>query len=332
MNTMSGVKPKVRGNATLVALLFILCIPLIGQASITFHRDTIIIGNEVVEVEVDDVITDTDSLRKAARDDIKKKKKLIIGGLHLHGGPAMAFSTLEWNNPGFESINEFVGKSSNISFGFVAGADLSMYFTSYFGIRAGVAVSNVSTSVYSIDQLDLSPDSIRNSFEFINDEIIENSTVFISPGFEERTKSIDYSDQRWRYRVLDVPITCVFSPGINISERITGTFEIGGILRVTTPLEVPQFIDFISEDGDFERIPTLENKAARCTFLITGAACITYKINKGWWLESRTSIISRQRDLYNSSIASWNAANLRLEFGVVRVFNWNKPKSIFLTK
>lgn len=332
MNTMSGVKPKVRGNATLVALLFILCIPLLGKGSYEFPSDTIIIGNEVVEVEVDDVITDTDSLRKAARDDIKKKKKLIIGGLHLHGGPAMAFSTLEWNNPGFESINDFVGKSSIASFGFVAGADLSMYFTSYFGIRAGVAVSNVSTRLYTIDQLDLSPDSIRNSFEFVNDEIIENSTVFISPGFEERTKSIDYLDQRWRYRVLDIPITCVFSPGINISERITGTFEMGGIMRVTTPVEIPQYVDFISEDGDFERLPMETNKASKSTFLITGAVGITYKLNKGWWLESRTSIISRQRDLYNSSIANWTAANLRLEFGVVRVFNWNKPKTLFSTK
>jgi hypothetical protein len=332
MKTKSGVKPKVRGNATIVALLFVLCSPLFSQGSIVFCNDTIIIGGEVLEIEVEDVLTNTDSLRKSAREDIKRKKGLVIGGFHLHGGPAMAFSKFEWNNDDFRSVNEFVGKPAEQSFGFAAGADLSIYFTSYFGLRAGVSISNVSTRLYTIDRLDLSPDSTRNSFEFVNDEIIENSTIFISPGFEERSKTIDYLDQRWRYRVIDFPITCVFSPGINISEKLTGTFEIGGVMRFTSPLDLPQYVDFINEEGNFERTPLLANRASKSTFLITGAACITYKINKGWWLESRACIISRQRDMYSSSVAVWNASNVRIEIGVVRVFDWNHPKSIFSSK
>jgi hypothetical protein len=329
---MSGVKPKVRGNATLVALLFLLCSPLFCSASIILSNDTIIIGGEVLEVEVEDVVTNTDSLRKAARDDIKRKKGVIIGGFHLHGGPAMSISNLEWNFDDFQSINQFVESPAEQSFGLVAGADLSIYFTSYFGLRAGVSVSNVSTRLYTIDQLDLSPDSVRNSFEFSNDEIIENSTIFISPGFEERTKTIDYTDEVWKYRVVDFPVTCVFSPGINISERLTGTFEIGGIMRITSPVSVPQYMDFINEAGDFERVPFEVNRASKSTFLITGAACVTYKINNGWWLESRASIISRQRDIYSSSIAVWNLANVRLEVGIVRVFDWNRPKTVFSNK
>jgi hypothetical protein len=329
---MSGVKPKVRGNATLVALLFLLCSPLFCSASMVLSKDTIIIGGEVLEVEVEDVVTNTDSLRKAARGDIKRKKGVIIGGFHLHGGPAMTISNLEWNFDGFQSVNQFVGSPAERSFGFAAGSDLSIYFTSYFGLRAGISIANISTRLYTIDQLDLSPDSIRSSFEFVNNEIIENSTIFISPGFEERTKRIDYSDQIWKYRVIDFPVTCVFSPGINISERLTGTFEIGGIMRITSPTALPQYVDFINEDGEFERIPFALNKASKSTFLITGAACATYKINSGWWLESRASIISRQRDIYSSNVLVWNSANLRLEVGLVRVFDWNRPKTIFLNK
>lgn len=332
MNTMSGVKPKVRGNATLVALLFLLCSPLFCLSSVVLSNDTIIIGGEVLEVEVEDVVTNTDSLRKAARDDIKRKKRIIIGGFHLHGGPSMTISNVEWNFDEFQSINQFIGKSAEQSFGLVAGADLSIYFTSYFGLRAGVSISNVSTRIYNIDLLDLSPDSVRNSFEFLNDEIIENSTIFISPGFEERTKTIDYSDEIWKYRVLDFPITCVFSPGINISERLTGTFEIGGIMRIAAPVSLPQYVDFINEAGDFERVPLLANKAPKSTFLITGGACITYKMNKGWWLESKVSVISRQRDIYTSSMAAWNAGIARLELGIVRVFDWNHPKTIFYNR
>ncbi len=330
MNTMSGVKPKVRGNATLVALLFILCLPAFANASFKLRSDTIIIGNDVLEIEVDDVFTNTDSLRRAARDDIKKKKKPIIGGFHLHGGAALAFSNLEWTRTDLEVINEFVGKSSKTSFGGVFGADLSLYFTSYFGIRAGVSVSNISSRIYTIDTSDLSPDSLRSSFEFVNDEIVENSTVFISPGFEERTNIIGYSDRPWRYRVVDVPISFVFSPGINISEKLTGTFEIGGLMRLTSEIEAPEYFDFINENGDFSRNPRLPNTAPNSIFLITAGACLTYKISKGWWLESRLSMISRQRDLYNSSLVQWNVAQARLEVGLVRVFDWSKPKTIFI--
>ncbi len=304
--------------------------PVFSNATFKLSSDTIIIGNEVLEVEVDDVFTNTDSLRKAAKDDIKKKKRPIIGGFHLHGGPAAAFSNLEWNGNDLQAVNDFVGRSSKTTFGAAFGADLSLYFTSYFGIRAGVSLSNISTRIYTIDASDLSPDSLRSSFEFLNDEIIENSTVFISPGFEERSNVIGISERLWRYRVIDIPVTCVFSPGINISERLTGTFEIGGIMRFTSAIDVPEYADFINENGDFQRKPMLSNRASESIFLITGAACVTYKLNKGWWLESRASIISRQRDLYNSSVVEWNAAQVRLEVGVVRVFDWNRPKSIFV--
>lgn len=229
MKSNSGVKPKMRSNAICVALLFLFMASTVrALPSFTICSDTLIVDGEVVEIEKEEVTTNTDSLRQVMRDDITRKKKPLAITLGAVGGAAFHFIQSEHQVAGFTEVGGFTGNDASafsVQPSFGALVELPIYKS------LGVNISFMqSKAVYENKYFQpgiLAPLDARRGFRNDGGQLIEDYILAINPGFEERSRQVPLETQRMRFDYTLIPLRLFYTfsaEKVSIAPRIGYTF------------------------------------------------------------------------------------------------------------
>lgn len=229
MKSNSGVKPKMRSNALCVALLFLFMASAARAVpSFTIFSDTLILDGEVVEIEREEVSTNTDSLRQVMRDDIARKKKPLAITVGAVGGAAFHFIQSEHQVAGFTEVGGFTGNdASAFSVHPSFGAFIEIPIYQSLGVNVAFMQSRANYENKFFQPGILAPLDARRGFRNDGGQLIEDYILAINPGFEERSRQVPLETQRMRFEYLLIPVRLFYTfstEKLSIAPRIGYTF------------------------------------------------------------------------------------------------------------
>jgi hypothetical protein len=229
MKSNSGVKPKMRSNALCVALLFLFVASTVRALPVyTIYSDTLIVDGEVVEIEREEVSTNTDSLRQIMRDDIARKKIPLSMTVGAVGGAAFHFIQSEHQVAGFTEVGGFTGNDAStfsVQPTFGAFVEFPIYKSS--GVNVSFMQSKVVYENKYFQPGILAPLDARRGFRTDSGQLIEDYILAINPGFEERSREVPLETQRIQFNYTLIPVRLFYTfstEKLSIAPRIGYTF------------------------------------------------------------------------------------------------------------
>lgn len=328
MRTSSGVKPRMKGNAAIAALLFIFT-HLSSGACFILSPDTLILDGEITEVEREEVMVNADSLREALRRDIAREGMPLPGAVSLSAGGTAHFFKTGDNLPGFSELGNFTGHSAtSLYISPVASFRVEALPGNTWGLRAGISWTQARYENVRIQATQLADDATRLRFAAENGMLKEDYTVFISPGYEERSRLHEPEQQEWRMQVFDIPAEIFYMLPIR-NDLWQIQLHLGATWRRYRHTFDMQSWQFVNEEGAFAE-QLFRTSSVKDTGVLYSAGCSGYaQLTGNWQASAALRYFGLPQKIYDSAALSVSHSNISVEVGIIRTFNWKKPGSLF---
>ena len=268
---MTGVKPKMKGNAWKYALLFLFLNP--HTVFCTDHwplPDTIIIDGDVIYIEGDENPVDMDSLEQAGKNDvIKKPVRSYPWSIGAFAGVNLSMGTFGTSVTDFTPLNNFSQDDKSAKFNLTYGLDLSGRFWSFpalngsmsLSAHVGVAVNEVNVSCDAFDTDSLIRDSLI-LLRYTDSELyLEYFDRFPPPQDmfgELDTAVISIQKNTLKYKTIDIParLRLSYSPSKSLASFF---FEAGVVKRVVMKNQDLEYSNYlVNSSGRYIEIPSAD--------------------------------------------------------------------------
>lgn len=326
MRTSSGVKPKGLSNAACAVLLF-LFMGCTAAASSVCVSDTLILDGEVIEIEQKDIVTNTDSIEKAGKKDVKKQWPDLPFSIGIYGAPGVTVCNIydEDNH----LIEDFLGLKPSREFSYSYGFDIRGALREDVDVGIGLFFSKQNISSYSLDASQLAPSDSRSAFENVDGQLWQRYVVFIDPGFEERFTQVNLNLSKHSFKTLEVPISFRYY-ALPRKENLAHYFSLNAVYREISNIEgVPAFIDEVTADGEWNRTLLLRQDFNVSFWSAMVDAGVQWKITDSWRLDANISWTVPKVYLMSSQDYNWRWSAGYLRIGLVKDFLLNKPATLF---
>jgi len=264
---MTGVKPKMKGNAWKYALLFLFINPLWAwSAGYWPESDTIIIDGDVIYIERDEDPVDLDSLEQAGKNDvIKKPVRTFPWSVGVLGGTNLTLGSFGTSVTDFTPLNNFTDDKKSAKFNLTYGLDFSGRFWSFpalngtmnLSAHVGVAMNEVDVSCNAIETDSLIRDSII-LLRYTDSELYLEHFVRFPPPNEQfgelDTAMIAIKKNTLKYKTLDIPIRLrmTYSPEKSLASFF---FEVGVVKRIVLKDQDLEYSNYlINSKGEYLEI------------------------------------------------------------------------------
>ncbi|MFZ4786145.1 MAG: hypothetical protein ACOYLH_11755 [Flavobacteriales bacterium] len=326
MRTNSGVKPKGLSNAAYAVLLFLFMVVMPASASVCI-KDTLILDGEVIEIEQKDVVTNTDSIEKAGKKDIKKQWPDLPFSFGIYGAPGLTTcSPFDADN---HLLDDFLDLKPSREFSYSYGVDLRGMLREDVDVGIGLFFSKQNITSQSINTAELAPAESRRAFENVDGQLWQRYVVFIDPGFEERFTQVNLNRQKHSFRTLEVPLSFRYYV-LPRNQPWSAYFSLNAVYRqISNITGVPAYFDEVKSDGTWNRTLLMRqdfNSSFWSAMVDVGAQwkiteSLRVDVNLSWTIP-KVYLMSSQE--YNWR---WNAGYVRV--GLVKDFLLNKPATLF---
>ena len=204
----SGVKPKSKSSAVLTVLLFAF---LPGWAGHFATPDTLILDGEIIYIDPQEELVDTDSLEEVLKEDLYKER----------GSHSMAFAFLvssdfqntRWLGSGdLQTLDVFLGRQSSWYVRPAIDAEVILRNDKSWKLVTGLGLRYFSYSISQVEKADLSAASQRFRFENRDGELWQYSLIEVGPGFETDTTQVGVNAYRRSLAYINIPFGVRFSP------------------------------------------------------------------------------------------------------------------------
>lgn len=326
MRTNSGVKPKGLSNAAYAVLLFLFMGFTSASASVCVS-DTLILDGEVIEIEQKDIVTNTDSVEKAGKKDVKKQWPDLPFTMGVYGAPGLTMcSTYDADN---QLVDDFLGLKPSREFSYSYGLDIRGMLREDVDVGIGLFFSKQNTASYSVNQTQLAPSDNRTAFENIDGQLWQRYVVFIDPGFEERFTQVDLVRSKHSFKTLEVPISFRYY-ALPRKEKWTVYFSLNAVYREISDIKgVPSFIDEVKADGTFNRTLLVRQDFNTSFWSAMVDAGAQWKITESLRIDANISWTVPKVYLMSTQDYNWRWSAGYLRFGLVKDFLLNKPATLF---
>jgi uncharacterized membrane protein (DUF485 family) len=255
--------------------------------------DTLILDGEVVELEVDEIAVNTDSLNRLLGKDVRKIRRL----------PRMAFSLfpfgvetayVRWNGVQGDSLvflEQFMGTQGVLRLSASAQAEASVWLNDYIRVRAGVYYTSWNTSFRQLNPANLVADSARFGFFNDNGRLLQYYRFPVGVGFETDTLEMPLAANAYRSTQWAIP----FGMRVMLNPQAkTWQFyaDIGGVFRITRANDDAFSAGFLNSIGQWES-RTIESGARNTRFfqaqIRLGAS---FFLSDRWYLEAQSALVN----------------------------------------
>ncbi len=276
-----------------VVLLFVSAI----QASawdIKEKCDTIILDGEIIYIEPKDVTLDIDSLQEQMSADIIKPRQNGHFSLTFLGGFTHQTVEISSELTGFETLDEFTGRSKRTQVDPSIGLELSMKLHKGISAVIGCFVSSTSASWSYVDPNSIAPDEQRFRFEFRSDQLWQYISFPVGPGFETDTIDIPLKSFRIRGQRFGIPVGLRYGFLPDNSKRKWVPFIDAGVSFHLTRwkgsgLPSGRNMYLLNESGAYLTVPASELNSPDVSVRPYVAIGTWWHWKKGWSLSARYS-------------------------------------------
>lgn len=275
--------------------------------------DTLILDGEVIELEVEEISVNEDSLNRAMSADIKRERTLPrIGVTVFPFGVESAYVT--WRaTPGDSLIflEKFLGRTGIWRYTSAAQAEVSVWINDYLGLRAGVSYTSWNTSFRSINRESLTADSARFGFNNNDGTLLQYYRFPVGVGFETDTSEIDLVENGYRSTQWALPfgMRVMLNPN---SERFRWYVDLGGIFRFTQPNDFSWAAEFLNQSGKLaSRVQQSDARRTRF-FQAQVRVGLIYFLSENWYIDAQAvavnfpSLTTASAPWLSDRISAWN--------------------------
>lgn len=317
----SGVKPKIKGNAVLTALLF-LFLTFPAQAFFCVN-DTIILDGDIISIQKRERKVNLDSLEKAGNEDVLKNKKPIRGSFGASLGLVSPFFRNNAELENFLSLQKFTNQKEPVSIGPAFGINAAVDISDNITIKVAGTYSSIYLRSFEVNEAQIASDETRTNFENRGGELWQRAVVFIDPGFEERFSKIDVNTTRHQIIFFDIDVNLRYVPK-PVKEGWTGWVEFGFSprLAISEAPELEQYFFNASGDWDKQTIATSNFKKSWLFLNVSGG--VGYKLKNGQCLEIILGYKGLPQQLYSTPTSASSLSNAFLMLGWSKAFYFRK--------